>query len=759
MPLTAGLLVGPYEILAPLGAGGMGEVYRALDRRLGREVAIKVLAESSSGSDSIERLRREARAVAAVNHPNILAVYDLGELEGSPFLVFELLDGETLRGRLDRGPIPVVEAVEIAVEIARGLAAAHERGIVHRDLKPENLFLTRDGRMKILDFGLARIDSRTSGLGVSIDEESTLASGATKVGMILGTLGYLSPEQAQGLPADARTDLFACGAVLFEMVTGERAFIHSPPIAALAAVMTADPVARVPDLPQALQRVLARCLEKEPARRWSSARELAGALSGLTLVPSSAARSGHAESGDRPAIAVLPFVNLSADPEQEYFCQGMAEDILHALARVDGIRVASRTASFRVELRRDDPQSIGEALGVTSILEGSVRRVGQRLRINIQLVNAADGLQMWVERFDREAADVFDLQDEIAQTVVQALKVRLSAGAASRLVKRTTADFDAYELYLKGRFHWHRRSTVSLGEARRYFEQAIERDPRFAEAYCGLHACTCAAAFYAKVSGREAKVASLRYSRLAMELAPDLADSWTCQANHQALFLGDWRESERSLRKAIEIDEGIAIAHSWMGNYLCGVGRSEEGLREALRGVELDPALAILRHYLGYCRYLSGDAEGALSDYRVAVELDPGLWIPQLFMGVVYDELGRHDEAIAAYHRASLLDDSTMVLCARARSLALAGDRAGSLSVVDELERMASTRFVPDYDFAAVHLALGSPDRAIFHLERAVEDFSPWRQALAVDPRFSELRGDKRYAEIIEKLGLDKARS
>ncbi len=447
MSLPPGTRLGPYEIVSLLGAGGMGEVYKARDPRLARDVAVKVLPESMAGDPSrLRRFEQEARAVAALSHPNIVAIFDVGTGSGTsesghPYLVTELLDGETLRSLLGRGPLPLPRADEIALQLVAGLAAAHDRGVVHRDLKPENLIVTRDRVVKILDFGLAKASAETRH---DHADDVTRPSG-TMAGMVMGTAGYMSPEQVRGHAADPRSDIFAVGAILYEMVSGQRAFQGASPADTMSAVLREQPMDLVlrSGTPPSLARLVRRCLEKDPADRFQTARDLRFAIENVS---DSHAVSPAQSTAESRSIAVLPFANMSSDADNQFFSDGLAEELINALSRLPGLQVASRTSAFRYRTTDTDIREIGRQLHVGAVLEGSVRRAGNRLRVTAQLINVADGYHLWSERYDREMADVFAIQDEIVEAIVKAIAPAL-AGDAKKAVRRPTDNLEAYELY------------------------------------------------------------------------------------------------------------------------------------------------------------------------------------------------------------------------------------------------------------------------------------------------------------------------
>jgi eukaryotic-like serine/threonine-protein kinase len=673
MPLAAGSRLGPYEIVSPLGAGGMGEVYRARDPRLGREVAIKVLPDSVASDPSrLHRFEQEARAVAALSHQNIIAIFDVGTGE-SPYLVTELLGGETLRSAIDRGPFQLARAVETARQLVAGLEAAHARGIVHRDLKPDNIFLTRDGGLKILDFGLAKATA-----DADISHMDMTRTGVTAAGIVIGTVGYMSPEQVRGGAADPRSDIFAVGAILYEMVSGQRAFRGSSPADTMSAVLREQP----PDLtlrtgtPPAIARIVVRCLEKAAASRFQTAADLKFALDTISGAHPAA---GAAPKIDR-SVAVLPFANMSPDAENQYFSDGLAEELINALTRLPGLHVASRTSAFRFRGREIDIREIGRELQVTTVLEGSVRRAGPRLRVTAQLTNVADGYHLWSERYDRQMADVFDIQDEIVESIVKALAPAL-VGEAKAVVRRPTENLEAYELYLKGRHFWHLRGPGDLRSAIRYFERVIALDPDYALAYSGLADCLAICRAYGWFSYEQSHDRARDAVARAMALDPSLAQVNFSRAVHLFLFDRKCRDAESFLLAAVAIDPKMVDAHAYLGLVSACDGRFDEAQAHIDRAREVDPASAFVHFLAAITLCVGGRFDRAAEAARTVVELQPdslsGLWP----LGLALSGLSQHDEAIALLERAVTLTRAPFYV----GHLGFAYGRAGR---VDEARRL-----------------------------------------------------------------------
>lgn len=711
MPLEPGSRLGPYEVLAPLGSGGMGEVYRARDPRLGRDVAIKVLPEDAANDpEHLGRFEREARAVAALSHPNVLAIFDIG-LGKVPFLVTELLQGETLRELLDRGPLSPRRTIELGIQLTSGLAAAHDRGIVHRDLKPANVFITADQQVKILDFGLAKRAESVSESGDSITHPQTLR------GTVLGTLGYMAPEQLRGLEADARSDIFACGAILYEMLTGRRAFRGESPADTISAILTSTPSALdFSDAPPALVVAIRRCLDKEPGARFSSARELLNALEPITGIgsgPQTRPEGAAAEprTGAMPtSIAVLPFANMSADPEDQYFSDGLAEDLVNALTRLPALRVASRTSSFRFRNRQADVREIGRELGVGAILEGSVRRAGDRLRVNVQLTSVEDGYNIWSERYDRQMVDVFDVQDEIVQSTVKTLAPALG-GEARAALRRPTENLKAYDLYLKGRHFWNQRSPAVFGMAIRFFEEAIALDPQYALAHAGLADCYSILRVYGWTPPEHSQPRALEAVTRALALDPRLPEAHFSRALYEFYFERTWRSARVPFTEAISMNPRMSMFHAYYALFLATEYDYVEARRRLDEALSLDPLSSVVHFLAASAACVMGDAPAALEHASRALELQPeslGARWPQT-VGLLM--AGRHDQAIAAGEQVVARTRAPVYIGVLGMVYGIAGRHADARRLAHELdERQARGEYIVPVARLSVSLGLG--DRA-----------------------------------------------
>jgi len=747
--LEGGARLGPYEVRRLLGEGGMGEVYRAHDARLGRDVAIKMLPWSvQEDSERRERFHREARALAALNHPNVLAIYDTGEIEGAPYLVCELLEGETLRERLREGPFATSRALHVAAEIARGLAAAHERGIVHRDLKPENVFLGPDERVKILDFGLAKLTGRDFA-----DNRLGEERAATTPGMLMGTLAYMSPEQLQGGEIDDRTDLFALGAILYEMLTGRPAFRRRSAVETMTAILRDDPQAESGSGLTSAVELVGRCLAKRPDERVQSARELAVELdlAAANAIPSARAR---VERTGISALLVLPFADLGGDTGTDYLSDSLTETLINNLAQLPGLRVLARATAFRFKGSGDDPLAIGRRLDVDSVVTGRVLQVGERLVIRAELMSVVDGTQLWGEQYDRKRGDVLAIQDEIGRALTAALRLRLSPQDLARLDRRHSRSPEAYELYLRGRFFLNKRTTPAFEQAIQTFSDAVSVDPDYALAYSGLADASLLLERYGARPAREimprAKAAALR----ALEIDDALAEAHTSLGMISFYFDWDAKTMEREFRRAIELNPGYAQVHHWFGFNLGEMGRTEEALAQMDHALRLDPLSLIINTNRGTVLYLGRQFEAAVAGLQRTLELDPAFTVAHQWLGRALDQLGRHEEALAEHRRAlELRPDDPECLGSYGHTCGLLGRTGEAQAILRRLDQLAQERYVCPYWYAVLSLGLGEEEQALDRLEEAYEHRFDWLKALGVEPLFDSLRAHPRFRDVLARVG------
>jgi serine/threonine-protein kinase len=748
MALARGTHLGAYEILGPLGAGGMGQVYRARDTRLDRQVAVKVLAEHLTNSPSaLARFELEAKAVAALSHPNILAIHDFGVEAGVPYAVVELLDGQTLREHM-AGPLPVRRTLEIGAALADGLAAAHAKGIVHRDLKPENVFLTRDGHVKILDFGLARTEA--SPLASASEAPTATDHGRA----IVGTPGYMSPEQVRGLVADARSDIFSLGCVLYELLAGRRAFDGRSPAEVMSAILRDDPAPLAPhDVPAELERVVAHCLEKLPEQRFQSARDLAFDLRALQQT----ARATIEPSGDAPldSLAVLPFDNLGPDSSTEYLSDGIAESVLFALSKLGSLRVMARSTVFRYKDQPLDPRRIGRELDVRAVLTGRVVQRGDALSVQAELVEVANGWLLWGERYERRLADALAIQEEIAGEISRQLRLTLSGDERAHLARRPTQDSAAYQLYLKGRYHWNKRTAEAIRRSIELFRQATDLDPTYALAWAGLADAFTLLERYGVAPPDEAMPRARAAALRAIESDDRLAEVHTSLGIIRTYYDWDWAGAESCFRRALELRPGYATAHHWFAWFLSAMARHEEALVHIRTARKLDPLSSIINTNVGSLLYFARRHEEALGETAKVVADEPAFAVAHQWRGRVLEALGRFDEALAA-HRAALglLGEDPESYANLAHACARAGRADEARSLLDELQGLSRRRYVSPYWIAMVHLGLGERDAALAWLQRAVEARFDWVTDLAVEPAFDPLRSDARFQALLGTIGL-----
>ena len=714
MPLEPGHTLSHYRLLEKIGEGGMGVVWKALDTSLDREVALKLLPDSLAQDPAkLARLESEAKTIAALNHPHIVTLYSIEEAEGRRFLTMELVSGRTLAEMIPADGLPFAELMRIAVPVADAVSAAHRRGIVHRDLKPRNIMVDAEGRAKVLDFGLAQSPPPLASEDLSDRTTRTFAGG-----VLSGTLAYMSPEQLQAEPTDPRTDVFSLGVVLYEMATGRRPFAAKSAAELVTAILRDAPVPPTrlrTGLPGRMDRLIARCLEKDPRYRLQSAVDLGWELEQL---------QAEEQREKTRAVAVLPFVDLSREKDQDYLCEGLAEEILIALSKVEGLRVASRAASFRFRSREADVRETGRRLGVEALVHGSVRKSGDRLRVAVELVNVADGFDIWTEVYDRGMQDVFAVQDEIARCVVQALGVRLSEAERETLGKPAAADVRAFDYYLQARKFFYQYSRKSMRFARELLERAIALDPAYARAWSGVADCC---AFLYLNGGRRAE---------------------------------DAEQADAASRRALELDPALAEAHASRGAALSLLGRHQEAEQAFEAAIRLDPGLFEAHYFYARDAFTRGEPEKAIQHYEAAMRARPEDYQSPLLVGQIFEDLGRSAEAQAVRRRGvriaeehlRLRPDDARALYMGANGLVALGETARGLEWADRALALDPEDAMLLYNIGCIRAMAGAADGALDCLERSVRAGMRNRGWLEHDSNLDTVRSHPRFEALMRSL-------
>jgi serine/threonine-protein kinase len=740
--LSAGALFAErYRIVRERGRGGMGVVFEAHDTRLKRTVALKLLpAERTSDPAARARFWREAQAAASLDHPNICTVHEIAEADGQVFIAMAYVEGETLRERLASGPMAVSETVDIALELAEGLREAHAHGVVHRDVKPANVMITPRGTAKILDFGLAKAKGGE-------DLSGTHA--------ILGTVAYMSPEQARGGAVDHRTDVWSLGCLIYELLAGRRLFDGGSAVATLHAILSDAPVSLAwpgRDVPAPLEALVRACLERDPRHRCPDMNRVIEGLRSLTQTRS-VATAPAATTAPPSSIAVLPFVNMSQDPENEYFGDGLSEEIIGALTRVPGLRVVARTSSFAFKGEKADLRDVGRRLGVDTVLEGSVRRVGSRVRVMAQHVKVSDGCHLWSERFDREMLDVFAIQDEITARIVDKLSAELS-GTAPPPRQARRVSLEAYEAYLRGR---HLRNQLQLEGALSLYEQAVEREPGFARAWAALaEALVLLSAPFDILPSREVMPRAREAADRALRLDPTLADAHVSLGMIATYYDWDREAAAACSRRALELGPGMADAHVCREQSLTYLeGKLDEAKAELEKAEELDPLNINVKIRLGFVDWYRRDHEGAIARFQRIIELEPSVWLAHSGLMCALASVGRMPQGIAAGERAlGLGGDRVTHLGVLGHVYAVAGRTRDARRLLADLEERSPTGRVSSFWMAAIHVGLGQVDEAFERLERACDEREGSLIVVAVAPPVDPLRADPRYARLLRRMGL-----
>ncbi len=784
--------IAQYRIEAEVGRGGMGVVYRARDTRLGRNVALKLLPlDSLADGAARERQLHEARMASALNHPHIATLYEVGEAEGLFFLAMELVEGKPLAALIPAGGMPAESVARCGAQIADGLDHAHSRGIVHRDLKSANVIVTPEGRVKVLDFGLAqRIEQER------YDQATQSQVSLGEVGGIAGTLPYMAPEQLCGEAADARTDIWALGVVLYEMSSGRLPFRGATGFALSSAILREAPAPLPEYVPQALRTVVHRCLTKEPAQRYQHAREVHAALETMSTTgatpsaPAAARRTRRmpwkrtvalgvilalvavalaldvgglrqwlfapAGSSKIESLAVLPLENLSRDPAQEYFADGMTEALITELCKVSALRVISRTSAMQYKGSKKPLPEVARELGVDALIEGSVLREGDQVRITVQLIHGSSDHHLWAQSFDRELRGILALHSEVAQAIAKEIKVKLTPQEQTRLASARVVIPKAYEFYVLGRHHWNQRTIDRYKLAIENFRKALELDPGYAPAHAALADTYMLLGEQGGLPQQEARLLAGAAIRKALELDANLAEVNTSLGTWKLHHEWNWAESEQAFKRAIELNPGYAAAHQHYGRYLGFFGRFEEGLRQLQRARELDPLSSTINAYIGQVHLFARHYDSAAEHLRKSLELNPNHPLVLHSLGEAYLAEGRFAEAIARLEKSLEVSGEpsahfiAMLGCAYAR----ANRRQDALKVFGQLQRRSEQGLVSAFDMASLQVALGERERALDWLEQGLEQRDTWLVEVKAWPWFDALRDDSRFQDLLRRMSF-----
>jgi serine/threonine protein kinase/Tfp pilus assembly protein PilF len=748
-------LANRYEIIEELGKGGMGRVYRVEDTKLKQEVALKLIkSEIASDKKTIERFRNELKFARNIRHKNVCGMFDLGEAEGAHFITMEYVRGEDLKSLVRRiGQLPIGKSISISKQICEGLVEAHRLGVVHRDLKSNNIMIDKEGNVRIMDFGIAR---------------SLTEKGITAAGVMIGTPEYMSPEQAEAKEVDKRTDIYSLGVILYEMITGRLPFEGDTHLA-IAMKHKGETPRRPKDLnpqiPDILCDIILKCMEKEKDNRYQDVAEVKADLEGIEqslTTLESAIYSEEPETTTIPemswkySVAVLPFADISPQKDQAYFCDGMTDDIITKLTKLQELKVISRTSVMRYKNTDKDIREIGKELNVNTILEGSVQKSGDYIRVNAQLINVEDGFHLWAETYDRELKNVFEIQSDLAENIAKALKTNLTIAEKQGLSKNPTDDLEAYNIYLVGRHFWNMRTEEGFQKSLEQFQKAIKKDPTYALAYTGIADYFNLIGYYDLVPPREAFPRAKEAAEKAIDLDENLAEAHTSLAVIQTWYEWDWAGAKSSFKRALELNPSYVTAHQWYSVWLGAMGRHDESIATAKRAQELDPTSAVISGVLGGMFMFARRYDEEIEELHRAMELDPTSYIPHWYIVHPYGFKGLYDEAIAHAQKAlSLSGMSSRMKGVLSHAYACGGKKTEAKKLLNELIRLSKTKYHSPYGLALIYIELNEKDKALDFMEKAYEEHDHWLYQIKVIESVDSLRSEPRFKALLKKMGLE----